>query len=58
LTAGTNLAKVVIPMEGNEYERYVGLVQVTGTAAFTAGVVDAFLTLNPAGWKAVPEGAN
>jgi hypothetical protein len=58
MTAGTNLLKVVIPMEGSEYERYVGLIQTTAGVAFTGGAVDAFLTINPTGWKALPDGAN
>jgi len=58
MAAGTNILTAVIPMEGNEYERYLGILQVTGTAAFTAGKVDAFLTQTPAAWKAYPEGNN
>lgn len=58
LVAGKNMLKAVIPMEGLEYERYLGILQTTGVAAFTAGKIDAFLTINPAGWKALPDGAN
>jgi hypothetical protein len=58
LTAGKNMAKVVIPMEGLVYERYLGIIQITAGAAFTGGKIDAFLTINPAGWKALPDGAN
>lgn len=56
MTAGTTLFKAVLPLEGNVYERYLGLIQVTGTAAFTAGKIDAFLTQTPAAWKAYPDG--
>jgi hypothetical protein len=58
LSAGKNMAKVVIPMEGLVYERYLGIIQITAGAAFTGGKIDAFLTINPAGWKALPDGAN
>jgi hypothetical protein len=55
MTAGTRLLAVVIPLEGNTYERFLGIKQTTGTAAFTAGNIDAFLTLNPQAWKAYTE---
>lgn len=44
LAAGYNVASVALPTEGKAYERYLGILQTTGTAAFTAGKVDAFLT--------------
>ncbi|MFD2232771.1 Bbp16 family capsid cement protein [Phaeospirillum tilakii] len=50
LTAGKTVYAGVLPR--GTYERYLGLLQVTGTAAFTAGKVNAFLTHDPAGWKA------
>lgn len=46
-----------LPM-GQTYERFLGIVQTTGTAALTAGKVNAFLTLDPHGWRAYPEGQN
>jgi hypothetical protein len=52
MTAGTVLMAVQLPMEGTAYERYIGIQQVTGTAAFTAGTVNAFLTTDVARWKA------
>lgn len=58
MSAGTNLMKMVIPMEGNAYERYLAVQQITGTAAFTAGAIDAYLTPQPDGWKAYPDAAN
>lgn len=42
LTAGYELCAFRLP--SGTYERYLGILQVTGTAAFTAGAVDAFLT--------------
>lgn len=45
IAAGTVLMAVPVPMAANTpYERYLGVVQTTGTAAVTAGAIDAFLT--------------
>lgn len=60
LTAG---ARLIIPVPVGtatlqEYERYLGLQQNVGTAALTAGAVDAFLTFDPTGWKSYPDGQN
>lgn len=51
MAAGTVLAAVALPIEGVAYERYLGILQVTGTAAFTGGKVNAFLTHDVAKWK-------
>lgn len=49
----------VIPLPADRtYERYLGILQTTATAAFTAGKINAFLTLDPKGWAAYPEGDN
>lgn len=50
LVAGYNAIKVALPK--GTYERYLGVLQTTGTAALTAGKVNAFLTKNPVTWKA------
>ncbi|MBM61907.1 MAG: hypothetical protein CL484_03025 [Acidobacteria bacterium] len=55
MSAGTNLITVSIPWQGPEYETYLGLVQTTGTAAFTAGAINAFLTMTPQTNNAYPE---
>ena len=52
MAAGTTLMVVQLPMEGTAYERYIGIQQTTGVAAFTAGKINAFLTHTPAKWKA------
>lgn len=52
ITAGTTLMVVQLPMEGTAYERYLGIQQTTGVAAFTAGKINAFITHTPARWKA------
>ena len=49
LKAGTVLAAVAMP-KSFSYERFLGVLQVTGTAAITAGKVNAFLTSDPALW--------
>jgi len=46
LTAGAQFAWQ-LPIEGNVYERYLGLVQRTAVEAVTAGAVSAFLTMDP-----------
>jgi hypothetical protein len=56
LIAGYNVAVIALPLENPAYERYVGILQVTGTAALTAGKFNAFLTADPAVWKAYSNG--
>ncbi len=51
LVAGTVLFTTKMP-QGFNYERFLGVLQVTGAAAFTAGKVDVFLTPDPARWAA------
>lgn len=58
LTAGKSLLVVRLPLEGNAYQRYLGIMQTTGVAAFTGGRVDAFLTPTPAAWKAYADAVN
>lgn len=50
LVAGYRYCAVRLP--AGSYERYIGIQQVTGTAAFTAGKINAFLTADPALWRA------
>lgn len=52
LVAGYYVAKVELPK--GTYERYIGILQTTGTAALTAGKVNAFLTNDPVTWKSFP----
>jgi hypothetical protein len=58
MVLGYSVLTTKLPLEGQEYETYMGLLQTTGTAAFTAGAVKAFLTPSPANWKAYAEGNN
>lgn len=58
LNAGGVPVCVALPLEGIAYERYVGILAVTATTTTTAGKINAFLTLDPTGWQAYPEGAN
>ena len=58
LVAGYELV-IPVPLEGsNTYERYLGLQQSVGTAALTAGAINAFLTFDPKGWKSLPDATN
>ena len=50
LTAGTRIMGISVPI-GTESQRYLGVRQVTGTAAFTAGAVNAFLTKTPSNYR-------
>jgi hypothetical protein len=52
LAPGTVLGVFQLPIEGVVYERFLGIQQVTGTAAVTGGTIDAFLTPTPRAWKA------
>lgn len=52
IAAGTVLYAGAIPMEGNVYEQFLGIIQTTGVAAVTAGSVSAFLVRDVAKWKA------
>jgi hypothetical protein len=51
MAAGQVLAAIALPMEGVAYERYLGILQTTGTQAFTGGKINAFLTHDVAKWK-------
>ena len=51
LKAGTVLAIIEMP-KSFSYERYLGVLQVTGTTAISAGKINAFLTGDPALWAA------
>lgn len=55
MIAGTVLLAAKLPIEGTPYERYIGIQQTTGTAAFTAGKVNAFLTKDVSRWSAYPD---
>jgi hypothetical protein len=57
LVAGTTFVYPIT--KGNaEFERYIGLQAVVGTAGFDAGMITAFLSLDPTGWKAYADAAN
>lgn len=58
LVAGFVVAVVEIPPFPSLYERYLGILQITGTAAFTAGAIDAFLTRDVARWRAYADATN
>lgn len=50
--------QIPLPMEGNTYERYLGLLQVTAVEAVTAGKITSLLTINPGKWKAYADAVN
>ena len=49
---------VPLPSVNPSYERYLGIQQNVGNAALSAGKINAFLTMDPHGWRAYPEGNN
>lgn len=55
LVAGYTAVCTRLPSQGVAYERYLGVLQNTATAALTAGKVNAFLTLDPAKWTALAD---
>jgi hypothetical protein len=56
LTAGVVVAAVALP--NGTYERYLGILQNVGTAALTAGKVNAFLTHDISKWTAYADATN
>jgi hypothetical protein len=44
--------------KGIVYEQYLGLLQTTAVAAFTAGKINAFITRDPPGLRSYPDGVN
>lgn len=56
LTAGVIVAAVALP--NGTYERYLGILANVGTAALTAGKINAFLTKDVAKWVALPDAIN
>jgi hypothetical protein len=46
------------PLPSGQYERYVGVQQITSGAAITAGSFDAFLTADPSIWRAYADNVN
>lgn len=58
LVAGYMVCAVALPIEGVLYERYLGVLQTTAVAAFTAGKINAFLTHDVSKWKAYADASN
>ena len=54
LTKGKTFV-TALPLEGNAYKRYLGILVVTAAATTTAGAISAFLSPDPVGWKAYPD---
>lgn len=44
-----------LPVQGDAYKRYLQIRQIYGTAAVTAGAINAYLTLTPPVWRAVAD---
>lgn len=57
LVAGYLIKLAELPTE-YRYERYLGVLQVTAVAAFTAGKINSFLTLDKSLWTAYADATN
>lgn len=58
LNAGGYPVVIALPLEGVPYERYLGVLATIATTTVTAGKINAFLTMDPIGWKPYPDGSN
>lgn len=56
LVAGFYVARVMLPI--GTYERYLGILQITGAFAFTAGKLNAFLTNDVAAYRVYADAVN
>lgn len=55
LPSGTRMV-FSLPAGGPDYERYLGFQMTVGTAGFDSGNVSAWLSFDPNGWRAYPQG--
>lgn len=55
LVAGATVVLPIPPADTITYERYLGVLVTVGTAALTAGAVNAFITHDVANWKATAD---
>ena len=58
LDAGHMIAAFALPMEGAEYEQYLGILCTTATTTTTAGAINAFVTKDVAKWQSYADGQN
>ena len=58
LNAGGTIYFGALPLENFAYERYLGILAVVATTTVTAGTINAFLTIDPNGWKSYADGVN
>ena len=56
LIAGFTVILPVPPEAGVSYELFLGILQNVGTAALTAGAINAFFTTDVKQWKALADG--
>jgi hypothetical protein len=58
LTAGTLVFATTLPSGHPAYEQFIQLMQITGTAAWTAGAINAYLTDAVPNWTSYADGQN
>lgn len=54
----TTAFRRVIKLPSENYQRFLGIVQVIATAALTAGAIDAFLTNDPREYRTYTDGVS
>ena len=58
LDAGDTAVCIALPSEGAVYEAFLGVICTVATTDTTAGKINAFLTKNPAKYRAYPDATN
>jgi len=58
LNVGGYPVVIALPLQGVPYERFLGVLCTVATNTVTAGAINAFLTMDPIGWKPYPDGSN
>lgn len=59
LDAGEIVVCIALPTDGGApYERYLGILSVIATTTITAGKINAWLSLDPIGWKSYADAVN
>ena len=58
MNAGGTIYFGALPLESFAYEQFLGVLCTVATTTVTAGTINAFLTIDPNGWKSYADGAN
>ena len=58
LNVGGTLYFGALPLQSFAYEQFLGITCTVASQTVTAGTINAFLTIDPNGWKSYADGAN